>query len=297
LLHSNLYERKATMADHITPQRSYASGVRLTIFDLVSFTVDAVPQGRPNASKDSAMRRVLLVDGGAPLPVEQRYVTADGGLYTEQDLGRARDLGDGTLVPLDDETVTAAKVGDLPKNEIALAVYPADQVEAVCRPGSGGYRLRPGAKASTKERELYATIRACVEASPDRAFVGALRLRDSRALYRLVVWQDQLVLSELIHPADLAAVDVIDVAPDEALTEKALALVEATTAKFDPAALHYDVAAAFEKAVGIAPVPAAPKLVAVADPAADLFDQALAATRPKRKPRTRKPAARKTAVA
>lgn len=284
------------MADMITPQRSYASGIRFTIFDLVSFAVDAVPQARPNLSKDSAMRRVALIDG-SPVAVEQRYITADGTVYEDNQLGRARDLGDGTLVVLDAATVAAAKVGDLAKNELTISVHPAAQVSHLTLPGGGGYRLRPSAKASSKERELYATVRATVAGAPDKAFVGVLRLRDSRAMYRLVVWQDQLVLQELAHPADLAAADVIDVAPDEAVLKLAAQLVATTTTDFVPAAYHHDVLGAFEQAVSGAPVVAAPVSAATADAATDVFALALAAAKPVRKRAARKAPARKPKVA
>jgi len=274
------------MADIITPQRTYAAGIRLTIFDMVSFTVDAVPQSRPNSAKDTAMRRVALTEAG-PVAVEQRFITPDGGLFVEQDLGRARETADGTLVALDPDTVVTAKVGDLAKNEIALSVHPADQVASACRPGDNGYRLRPPRKASVKERELYATIRATIAASPDKAFVGCLRLRDSRAFYRLEVWNDQLVLQELTLPADLAEVDVIDVAPDEGLVSMASQLVASTTANFDPAVYTHDAVAAFDAAVteaagAPAAVSSTPSLTVVADPAAAMFEQALAAVAPKK---------------
>lgn len=284
----------AHMADNITPQRSYASGIRFTIFDLVSFAVDAVPQARPNVSKDSAMRRVAVIDG-APVAVEQRFVTTDGTVYEENQLGRARDLGDGTLVQLDADTVITAKVGDLAKNELTISVHPASQVEHLTLPGGGGYRLRPSAKASTKERELYATVRAAVAAAPDKAFVGLLRLRDSRAMYRLVVWQDQLVIQELAQPADLAAADVIDVAPDEAILKLANELVANATTDFVPAAYHHDVLGAFEQAVSAAPVVSAP-VSGKTDAATDMFALALAATKPVRKRAARKAPARKTAA-
>jgi non-homologous end joining protein Ku len=284
------------MADIITPQRTYAAGIRLTIFDMVSFTVDAVPQGRPNSSKDTAMRRVVLTDAG-PVAVEQRYLTADGALYSEQDLGRARETGDGTLVPLDPEVVTRAKVGGLDKNEITLSVHPADQVDAACLTGANGYRLRPPRKASAAERGLYATIRAAIEAAPDKAFVGALRLRDSRATYRLIVWNDQLVLQELATPADLAEVDVVDAEPDEAKLAMAMTLVSSATVDFDPARYEHDAAAAFETAVAeaaptVATSPKAPALTVVPnDPAAAMFEQALAALAPKKPaPRRRRKA-------
>lgn len=285
------------MADHITPQRTYAAGIRLTIFDAVSFTVDAVPQSRPNSSKDTAMKRVAIDETG-PLPVEQRFVTADGRLFTEADLGRARQTADGTLVLLDAETVAAAKVGDLAKNEFTVSVHPAAQVEAACRPGANGYRLRPPRKASAKERALYATVRATIEASPDKAFVGVLRLRDSRAFYRLVVWRDQLLLSELIEPADLAEIDVIEVEPDAGLVSMAAQLAESTVTAFDPSVYHHDALAAFEAAVAaVGTVPAGVSATSesvVADPASAMFEQALAAVAPKNpaRRRTAKPAAK-----
>jgi len=267
------------MADIITPQKNYATGIRLVIFDMVTFTVDAVPQSRPNSSKDSAMRRVAVVNG-APEPVSQRYVTADGTAFAEHELGRAREIGDGTLVLLDADTVTAAKVGDLEANEFTVSIHPVDQVERACRPAGGGYRLRAPRKATAKERELYATIRAAIAAAPDKAFVGSLRLRSSRAFYRLVVWNDQLLLQELTHPADLAEVDVIDVAPDEALANMATTLVASSTTDFDPDACYHDVAAAFDKAIGQVPATAkasTPTLTVVSDPAAAMFELALAA--------------------
>lgn len=273
-------------------QNAFSSGVRLTIFDMVSFVVDLVPQGRPNKSKDSAMCNVAIVDG-RPEAIAAQPVTSDGTAVDRYDLLKARETGDGTLVILDADAVIAAKVGDLEKDQLTVSVHPADQVERICRPGKGGYRLRPPAKASGKEQKLYAAIRTCVESHPDLAFVGSLRLRDTRAFYRLGVWGNQLVVQELVLPADLAAADVIDAEPEEATVAMAASLVAATLTDFDPADYYHDVLAAFDRAVSAAPA-VAPTLTSVPDPSADMFELALAALAPPankrapRKPTTRK---------
>ena len=258
-------------------QKAYAAGVRITLFGLLTMTVDAVPQGRPNKREGTSFRSTCPGGHDEPTPVNQVYLCSEDldvdrarlvsrlkkvgddqhigvadlidlagghGPFQQWNLGSAREV-DGKLVAVAKDEVVAAKAGDLEQNVMTVGVHPAGQVTAVTRPGGTGYRLRLPKKHAAAEARVYATVAALLASRDDVMLVGELRLQDRRALYRLDLHQGQIVVSELIHPEDLAAVDEQDdLITDDKLLGMINELVEAELVEFNPAAYRHDAEAA-----------------------------------------------------
>lgn len=224
----------------ITTQRSVASGVRATLLGLITMSFDVVPVRRPNSSKDGAFKLVTK----DLEPVRQKYVTETGDLHDQFDLVKAREV-DGVFVQATPEEIAAAKTGTLEANVIEFTAHRAAEVDESTRPGEKQYRLRPSRNSKkvigAAEANLYATIRELVLQETGVVFVGALRLRDNRAVYRLDVWGGQLVLSELIVEDDLAERDVIVGDVNVKQVDLAAALLESTVEPWDPSVHRWDV--------------------------------------------------------
>lgn len=237
----------AVAVDDYTDQRAFASNVAFIVGE-ASVQLDVVPIRRSGSKQEAALKSVCPGDHDAPTTVQQMYVCADGHQHYPSQLLKARAMEDGTLVLIDKDEAAEIRTGGFPKNQMELSVHPAEEVRAACRPDELGYRIRPGRKAPPIARKLYSTL-LVLAATPGVALVGELRLRDSRRMYQLEVWNGQLVLQSLIHPDDLADVDQIalpefDSKQVKALQERAQALVES----FDPERFRFDAKAALDKA-------------------------------------------------
>lgn len=239
-----------------TSQSSVASNVRATLFGLISFPVDVVPQGRTGKREETQFKQLCPQGHKVPglMPVKQ-YYECDGGHtgLRQGDLVRGRQTEDGKWVLPTAEEIEAATCGSLEAGAIDLTPHPADVVNSSTRPGEKGYRLRPGRsgkKVTAKEAQLYATIRQLVIDNVDKvAFIGSLRIRNSRAVYRLEVWDGQLMLTELVCDEDLAARDVIDVDGDPKLLGMAQQFLETSVEDWDPSLHRWDAGTAVAELV------------------------------------------------
>ena len=249
--------------DDFTPQRATASGVTLTLGEMWAVQLDLVSQKRSDT--DEVSFPFACPEHGATVArVNQRYICEDGHLHTQSELLQAREAEDGTLVHATKDEIGDLRTGGLDKGVLELHVHPAAEVAATLRADGLGYRARPGKKAP---RKAYAVLRA-LAARDDIALVGWLRLKDSRRLYRLETWNDQIVLQSLIpveamHPVDLIAVPELDEAEVSRLGE----VVASTATPFDPETYRFDVAAAIaefvaERAKNPTAVPVAPAAAA-----------------------------------
>lgn len=235
-----------------TEQKSIASNVRASLFGILNLFVDVVPQKRPGSTGETSLKMLANEPDGLT-PVEQRYVSPSGALYKQYELVKGRGIlnDDGEVesyVVVSKEEQAAMMTGGLDANVIEFRVHPAPEVDGACRPGEKGYRLRPGRTGSGKKKkvakpdhDLYVLIRDMVSACSDRfRFVGSLRLRDKRSTYMLDVWNNQLMLTELILNEDLAAVDqVTGVAEAEAIAQAVLK-AESMCESFDSGVHRWD---------------------------------------------------------
>lgn len=204
----------------------------------------------PKPDKVDAAMRKLAADP-ADIEALQELAEAMGepghGPYRSADLQRGRVNAEGRFVLADAVEIAAAKTGGLDKEFLEFHVHEAADVDAACRPGKKGYLVRPAKGKSKKitpaDEAAYAALRA-LAATPELALVGSLNLRGTRSTYRLGVWGDQMVLTELRLPSDLKERDIIDVEAPEARVAGLLALARGAVEPFDEEAHRWDVEAA-----------------------------------------------------
>lgn len=251
-----------------TGQRAGASDVEVSI-GMLSARFDLVPTGRPNKVSDGQVRMVCPDPShGTPVRVEQRYHCPDGHSTLPADTLRARETDDG-LVYVDKDAVAAAKTGGKDTGVLDLSVFPAAQVDGEVLPAGLTYRLRPAKvkkKVTDNSVKMYGAWRDLVKARPDVVLMGRLLLRGQLGLWRLGVWGDQLILEQVVHPADLAERDTIDV--PSASTDKLSTFVDAHLEEWDPDAVAFDVKAAVDAVVA----QAEGRPEGVSAPVADDFD-------------------------
>lgn len=236
-----------TTVDDFTEQRSFASNVTFLVGE-AAVQLDVVPLRRTGSKQEASLKSVCPNEHEAPTTVRQFYECEHGHKHTDGQLLKARALDDGSLVLIDKDEASELRTGGFAKNQMIISAHPADEVAAQCRPDELGYRLRPNRKSAPIARKLYSTLMAL--ASTDGvALLGELRLKDSRRLYRLEVWNGQLIVQSLIHPDDLAGTDQIalpefDKAQIKALQDRARELVDS----FDPERYRFDAKAALDAA-------------------------------------------------
>lgn len=230
-------------------QRTYSAGVELSL-GMASLRVDLAPIRRTGHSEVGELKFACPeATHKVPTRVEQQYRCSDGHIHQEHELGRMRIVDDETVVAVDPTEVVAVRCGTIEKRSMTLAVHPAAEVEAATVADTTAYRCRLPKGPSAAQRELYAVL-LTLAADKTKAIVGTLRIRDSRALYRVVVHRGQLTVVSLVPPEDLEPVDEIDV-PKPAAKNLATArkLVDELLEPFDSKAYFHDVEAAMAKLV------------------------------------------------
>lgn len=255
-----------------TGQSSWRTGVRLMMFGLVSMSVDLVPIVL-SSKKETEFKRLCPDDhdGQGPAPIRQlNQCTVDPGHVREtHELVRGRKNDDGQWVVVEDGEIEEARVGvELPEKLLSLAAHPAVEVDASTFPLGKGYRLRPGRTGkvvSEADEVLYSGLRDAVGGlGSEVAFVGALRVGKSRGVYRLAVWDGQLIVVELLTASDLHERDRVEVgeageATAERFTSMVSSLAREAVESFDEEMYRHDTAAAVAALVaakdGSGPVP------------------------------------------
>lgn len=257
-----------------TEQKSIASNVRASLFGVLNLFVDVVPQKRPGSSNETGLKMLANEPDGL-VKVEQRYVSPSGAVYRPHELVKGREVenedGDTSWVQVTKEEQAAMNTGGLDQNMIDFKVHPASEIDATCRVGEKGYRLRPGRAGSAKKKkvskpdnDLYVIIRELVEQTWDRfRFVGSLRLRDNRQVYMLDLWNDQLMLTELVTDADLAVPDQITGLVQAEAVTAAIMKAESMCEPWDAGVHRWDALQALNELVeskqsGVEPVKVAP---------------------------------------
>ena len=156
----------------------------------------------------------------------------EGWTVTEVGKDRVRVEGKGasaTLTLVDAAEVEAANATTFDKGELALSVYPAEQVEASTYPGGNIYCFVP-----EKPDVTYAMLLKAA-AESEKALIGILNMRGKENLYRLTNYRGTLRVVELLRPEETATFDVIVTPPvdhkEQAVFDSVVATVED---EFDP---------------------------------------------------------------
>ncbi len=183
-------------------RRSVASNVILSIDTFVQVRVDLL-SARPT---DTNEFKSLCPQCDQPEKLMQKYICAHNhGPFTSNEVAHGREI-DKVLYTASDEDYAEVKAPTVldPKAPIQVRVFKAEEVTASTRPTGTSYLLR-----SQKSAEAaYVALAACIKDNK-LAFLAEIVVRNSQKLYRIELWNEQLVLQELIRPNELAQAEAV----------------------------------------------------------------------------------------
>lgn len=272
--------------------RSYASGVQIN-FGLVQITGNLY---KPVETNDTEKLRVVCPDDHQK--VVQMYECPDHGSMLPANTARAKELDDGTLVPMTEQQVKAAKESQLPEKLFEMRVHERAEIGPSLVNGEGCYVFLPGDVSSTS----YGILRDLITNHPEFVFIGMINLKKNDKLFRLQVgMNDQLVFQEVVWFSDVKTMPETDAEYVPKLYGMAENLVTSLLEPFDPA--DYSRAARERMAAAIAEASGTPqdgtRKPAAKPKALDLelmLSTALEATKGKKAPAKKAAGARKAPV-
>lgn len=215
-----------------TGPRSYVSEFQVRVGPINALGKLVKLTKSASTSNADVEKFVSVTPTDPPQPVKQRYVVDPDNpteLWTSGELHKARELEDGTLVRVSDDDVKEARKSKLPLNVFQATVHPIEDVEQGTYPGDNAYAFVP-----RQEDEYFAALVALVRDS-GKAFIAQTNVRNFESLYRLVVWNDMIVLQKLLYPEDLNEFAPTTVEAPEAITQAAEGMLERIVQEFDPA--------------------------------------------------------------
>jgi non-homologous end joining protein Ku len=216
--------------------RASLTGVTVSC-GVISFDVDLVPATRKNEDKRAANSTSL--SRACPLcedavPVKSQLVCENGhGPIAQNELHHAT-LIDDVLVKVDEDEVAKAKVPVVEARTVAFSVFRAADVDQATMPSGNIYRMRLPAKASRATTQAYALMLDLL-ADADLAFLAELVVKGVSKLYRGIVRDGMITLTELLRPSLFHVPDGVEVPGGGAMAAVGRAMVMEMVGTFDPA--------------------------------------------------------------
>lgn len=201
---------------------------------LVSFAVDLLAATKSKQSKARTASKVMVCPlcekDDKLVSLHQQFACDAHGAFAKGDAGTAI-MVDGELLPAPPEEVAEATQTAGVRDLIGVTVHPASQVEAHTFASGNIYRLRP------KENETnYALVRELVATLHEAAFLCEVTNKGATLLYRLVVRDGWLVLTELVRPDRIHELEELpELAFEPRLLETGRELATSMTEPFNPA--------------------------------------------------------------
>jgi non-homologous end joining protein Ku len=216
--------------------RASLTGVTVSC-GVISFDVDLVPATRKNEDKRAANSVALSrccpqCEGAVAVRSELKCENGHGPLV-QNELHYATAI-DGVLLKVDAEEVKAAKAPVVDAKTVEFSVFRAAEVEAATLPSGNIYRMRLPAKASKATTQAYSLMLDLL-ADTDLAFLAELVVKGVSKLYRGIVRDGMLTLTELMRPSLFHVPDGVDVPADSPMAAAGRAMVMEMVGTFDPA--------------------------------------------------------------
>ena len=211
------------MAETVATPKTYISNfsIRLGPFAVTGKLVNV------KAPEDKDAKFKYMTPAGKP--VKQFYMAeGDDHPYTPGELGRGKEVN-GKLVPVSTTEIEEAKDSGIVNNVMSVSVHPAKQVESSLWHSDSAYIFLPHAVD-----EYFGTLQALISNSPDYAFMSICKIKNFEGLYRLTLWNGNLVLEKMVYPEELNVLSGIDVEVDDKLLSLGTTLMEGLVSDFDP---------------------------------------------------------------
>lgn len=204
------------------------SGVALK-FGLLPVNVDVVSAiERPKA----VSFKTLCTNNHDPHPISSIYTCQDCGNTDKSSFVKGQQVDKNTYAVVDaDQLKVAAEIDPALQTEMPLTVHPTEQVDQHTIEGGNVYFLAPSKGADT----AYALMLELLRQHPERAFVTVWAPRTVPSMYRLGVFNNALVLTELAWPEHVAVAPNVTTAPSEQEVALGEQLLTMATADFDAA--------------------------------------------------------------
>lgn len=164
---------------------------------LVTFQVDLVPL---RVTADEVKTELVCAECEDPTKISQQYVCptdATHGPFTIGTAHRAMRLSKTELKKVSPEQIAEAKAATLPPGEATFHVFPAAEVESATLPNGVSYRVKP-----RKQNQPIVAALVDVVNDPSLAFLAEITVRQVQRLFRCVVRDNNLVLTELVRPGE-----------------------------------------------------------------------------------------------
>jgi len=209
-------------------------------FGMLTVSVDLVPAQHSKKSKEQSKVVVSNICPVCTVPTrlaQKLYCSAvhDHGPYKPNEADKAVEVN-GELVRTSDEEAATVKQPDVESRQVALSVVPAEQIDSVSLPSGNIYRVRLK-KTDEINRRNYALLRSLVRGRPEVAFIGEAVIKGVVKLYRLIVWQGDVVLTEMVRPSEFYLPEDNGVDEGEQRhVQMGNALIDAMLEDFDPQA-------------------------------------------------------------
>lgn len=205
-------------------------------------------------------------------PVRQCYVDDAGKIFYKEDLGRAVLDDDGNLIQVNAEAVEEAKQSSLPLNTLNLTAHSLDDVDQYLFPSNNNaYIFEPVIKNGKKIVDDPANVQwhdflNTLVRDSGFGFVGLCNLRNFEGLFRLSHYQGYIVVQKQLYPENLNQFEHIHPNLPKADKAKALSVVRAMVAPFDPLAYEN---ALIQRLADATEVDYDPTSITVSSPASD----------------------------
>jgi non-homologous end joining protein Ku len=216
--------------------RASLTGVTVSC-GVISFDVDLVPATRKNEDKRAANSVALsrcCPQCEDAVAVKSQLTCENGhGPLAQNELHYATAI-DGALVKVSMDEVQAAKTPAVDARTVQFSVFRAAEVEQATLPSGNIYRMRMPAKASKATTQAYALMLDLL-ADTDLAFLAELVVKGVGKLYRGIVRDGMITLTEMIRPSLFHVPEGVDVPDDSPMAAAGRAMVMEMVGTFDPA--------------------------------------------------------------
>lgn len=179
-----------------------ASSVMLAVAG-ITFPVRVVTAVASRDAKGVSLS-TLCAAGHPPTKINSVYRCPCCGNEDKNSFCKGRENPDKTFSIIDPGALAQVKADTVPvtlKAQIALSVFPAEQVDTTTIPSADTpYHLEPPPKGDMGHYHLLASL---VQSRPDLAFMGAWASREQPKMYRLRAQGERLMLHPVAWPADV----------------------------------------------------------------------------------------------
>lgn len=235
-------------------ERAYIGNVTLSI-GMVSTLGNLFTVTRTNAGKEEAFKTVCPECASPTEFLSQKYVcneNAKHGPFVLDEVRYGRMDGD-KLVVTDTQKVKDARTSVLPEKALELQVHLREEVAGRTFPKGNVYVFRPTGKSP-----FYGILVDLLQKRPDIILLAKTNMRKVDHLVQVDLEFGQLVVREMIWPADTKEFGPVEMTPASSkLVAQAEMLIDASIEPFDPAEYAKDsrarIAAVIEEASGSAP--------------------------------------------